>query len=251
MKRIRCYWRSQKKSGSQKFPNLTLDLLKRKHLLNGSHKPIYDHGLLLCDARTEKLHVSSAIASSVLFQLYSEYVRRSSDRLSNHAEGAERGLSFQRQVLGRLNRPSSHYVSAKSFKAAYDTSHNVSRTNVFTDLKEITRDGDHWTLWIDASDQYACDGIIVPSMEADIRTSPIIVLDTSVSDPFSADRRGKVKSARKNIIKPLMERFKNVVGLYFYDKVLSTVNQDNALKSYPPGTYVADEEECRKLGVLY
>jgi hypothetical protein len=88
-------------------------------------------------------------------------------------------------------------------------------------------------------------------MEADIRTSPIIVLDTSVSDPFSADRRGKVKRVHEKIIKPLMGRFKNVVGLYFYDKVLSTVNQAKTLKSCPPDTYVVDEEECRKLGVLY
>jgi len=237
--------------------NLTLDLLKRKNRLNRSNKPIYDHGLLLCDAGTKKLHVSSAIASSVLFQLYSEYVRRSPDRLSNHPEGAERGFAFQRQVLGRLNGPTSHYVSAKSFKAAYDTSHNralqvsVSRTNVFTNLKEITRDDVHWTLWVNASDQYACDGIIVPPMEADIRTSPMIVLDTSVSDPFSADRREKVKRVHEKIIKPLMGRFKNVVGLYFYDKVLSTVNQAKTLKSCPPDTYVVDEEECRKLGVLY
>jgi hypothetical protein len=219
------------KAALKKTMRSMLELLRAQTSLSDTNKQLYDYGLLLNDPVVGRVHVSSAIATSVLFQLYSNYIcSEDGEKLSDFRAGAERGYCFERQVLAFLSIAGSYILKAKWFKAANDKSHDrdisihVTRIKAFSDIADIARDDRHGILWINTSDRYLCDGIIVPSAEGALYAQPVIVLDTSVTNPFEYGRKLKVESVHSKVICPLVTHLKckedSVIGMYFYDQMV-------------------------------
>jgi hypothetical protein len=249
-------------------PRLSLDL-----------KPLYDHGLLICgpEPDSRELRATSALATWLLLGFHSNYYKsEAAEGLNDYGpeQVAYREL-FRRQVIACLPQFSDKFgctVLARSLQDPLNASKNrairigVSRARTFTDLSEITRDDTRWTLWFSRSnDECACDGIIVPPKSLRVDLNPIVVMDTSVSNPYDdlselKDTDASVQAIlkfHKKGVAPVAAHFGlkpgRVVGLCFYDKAVPqmVLDQASTLAGYPLHVYATEEKECRGIGVKY
>jgi hypothetical protein len=145
----------------------------------------YDDGLVARVNNTIFVRPVSAVAASVLHRALAGFIRQRMVPLQSVNNPTERGLEFERQVRAllepaRLDMPTFMLdgTSAPTVRL------RVDYMLPFDKLSDTRNNADgNAVIYIPTSDQYRCDGIIVPA--SDDTAEPIIIVETSITDSRS------------------------------------------------------------------
>jgi hypothetical protein len=201
----------------------TLDLVRGK-LPWGRAKPLYDDGLV---ARTESsAHVVpvSPFATAVILQTAAAEVRGGRVSLSSKQAGAERGYELERQLRAAVN-PCATTVPVNLLDGTPTSSLQLRASYAlpFEKLHEVVL-CDEPVAYVPLNSNFACDAIMMPA--ADDASSPIILLESSATDPLDSDRVKKVRKwfESEGVVMKLQAAYpkRQVVCALVWDQVLPT-----------------------------
>jgi hypothetical protein len=166
--------------------------LVRGELVWGRAKPLFDDGLVARTVDSPLVAPVSSVAAAVILQVVAAERRGWRISLRSVQEGAERGYELERQVRDALN-PCHVFVPTKLLDgtATAGLPLHASYALPFTQLGDVVARDDP-VAYIPTDGNYACDAIVMPAKE-DAR-SPIIVVESSVTDPLQSKRVSKVRS---------------------------------------------------------
>lgn len=158
-------------------------------------KPLYDDGLVARCDETFNVKPVSAVASSVIMEvLAGHYLDAVRKPLRTVAAGEERGFALELQVIARLAKVGKESLPAKTLKgdkpAPMVLAHADERLP-FDGVDDLVADKSLARLYVPTSKSFACNAITVPSSAA--ASEPIVVWETSVTNPRDSDRLDKVQ----------------------------------------------------------
>lgn len=156
-------------------------------------KPLYDSGLIALDPDTMFVRPVSIVASSVILQVLSGAARPHFVPLRNIPQDAERGYEMERQLRSVMDNCSGRDVPTHVLQgdAANAVRFQTGSSLPFTTAADTTSQSSGAVLYVPRNDQYPADAIIVPPVDDDT-SSPIIVLESSVTMPRDSKRISKV-----------------------------------------------------------
>ena len=205
-----------------------LDLVRGK-LTWGRAKPLYDDGLVARTALSALVEPVSPVAAAVILQTVASEIRGQRVSLSTK-KGAERGFELERQMRAAIN-PCNTLVPTKRLNGSFCSSMQLraSYALMFKGMQDIVPRDDA-VAFLPHSLNFACDAILVPA--ADDFSSPIVILESSVTDPLSVDRVEKVRKwfSPHGIVTELRALFpsRRVVSVLVWDQFLADRKVSNA-----------------------
>jgi len=219
-----------------------LDLVRGK-LTWARVKPLYDDGLVARTALSALVEPVSPVAAAVILQTVASEIRGQRVRLGT-MKGAERGIELERQMRAAIN-PCNTLVPTKRLDGSYCSSMQLraSYALMFKRMQDIVPRDDA-IAFLPHSPNFACDAILVPA--ADDLSSPIVILESSVTDPLDSDRVKKVRKwfGPDGIVTMLRALFpsRQVVSALVWDQVLvdREVSNTAAALSIGKGPDLAD-----------
>jgi hypothetical protein len=166
--------------------------LVRGELVWSRAKPLFDDGLVARTVDSPLVAPVSSVAAAVILQVVAAERRGRRISLRSVQEGAERGYELERQVRDALN-PCHVFVPTKLLDgtATAGLPLHASYALPFTQLGDVMARDDP-VAYIPTDGNYACDAIVMPAIEDAV--SPIIVVESSVTDPLQSKRVSKVRS---------------------------------------------------------
>lgn len=209
----------------------------------GHAKPLYDDGLVARTASSAFVEPVSPVAAAVILQTVAGDIRGQRISLGTK-KGAERGIELERQMWAAIN-PCNTLVPSKRLDGSYCSSLQLhaSYAVVFKHAEDIVPHDDA-VAYLPHNPTYACDAILLPA--ADDAGSPIVILESSVTDPLDSDRVKKVRKwfGPDGIVTMLRALFpsRQVVSALVWDQVLvdREVSNTAAALSIGKGPDLAD-----------
>lgn len=188
----------------------------------GNAKILYDAGIVYRSAKSEFVYPISAAAAAVLLRVTSTNNLTTWTRLSSIADGRERGLELERQLLARLDGfVSTNAVPCKLLDgtpaAAIDM--RCSYSLPFRHLSEVVA-LEQPVLYRPIRKDYACDGILMPAMSD--AAGVAVVIECSTEDPTTMTRlvkKGKF-FADGGVVAELRKSGRKAVVAFVYDQLL-------------------------------
>jgi hypothetical protein len=170
--------------------NSALDLV-RGELTWSRAKPLYDDGLVARKESSSRVMPVSLVAAAVILQTAAAEVRGGSVSLSSKPAGAERGYELEHQLRAQIN-PCVTTVPSKLLDGTVAASLQLRAScvlpfNVLHEVKPLIVS----VAYVPLNRNFACDAIMMPA-EYDA-ASPIILLESSTTDPLDSDRVKKVR----------------------------------------------------------
>jgi hypothetical protein len=172
------------------------EILRGEVLFEPNTRPIknlYDVGVLKRDSESQCMVPVSSITATALHTIYSMRMKGVVPPMSQMRSPAEQGYNLEIQLAAQLHLANTgiEVTAALVFGKARQTEVKfelkADAVFVFDQLDEIERHGSWDVLYLPKDLQFTCDGVLVP---ADV-TKPVILWDSSVTEPRKADRKNK------------------------------------------------------------